>query len=498
MTEKKVRKGLKDSSIALRAASGVLMGALSVALVLFGLKFTSPSYVPGIIFGAFVLGVIIYGTIVFFMSKKAVTAVISIAISVILTVLLLAGYNTLNRSLKAINKVTEASDIEFLEVTVFVKSEDGINGIAELADKKVGYFPDDEHSLEMMDDIKAATDNSAVFVESDGKVALVESLLKGEADAIILNDSFVDILSEQPGYENVGDKLKGIYTKEIGIEREIIIPEVTVEKEEEDSFEDVKLTAGEDEFIVYVSGIDKWGSIYTRSRSDVNILAAVNAKTGRVQLINTPRDYYVYLPLQGANDKLTHAGLYGIDSSKAALEELYGVHIDYYIRMNFSGFEKIIDSLGGIDVYSEYDFTVDPIKHYTVGYNHLTGLEALAFARERYAFAAGDVQRGNNQMAVINAVIDKMTSPAILKNFDEVLDGVEDTVSTDMPADMIYNLLAYRISQGTDWKIDNYTVTGRGENLTTYSIPDMPVYVMMPNEDNVSEAVRLMESVLSE
>ena len=63
------------------------------------------------------------------------------------------------------------------------------------------------------------------------------------------------------------------------------------------------------------------------------------------------------------------------------LERLYGVQIDYYLRINFSGFVDIIDALGGIDVNSEYEFTVEPIKTYHVGINHLTGLEALAFAK---------------------------------------------------------------------------------------------------------------------
>ena len=178
-----------------------------------------------------------------------------------------------------------------------------------------------------------------------------------------------------------------------------------------------------DTFLLYLSGIDVWGATETQSRSDVNILMAVNRKTHKVQLVNTPRDYYVTLPISnGSRDKLTHAGIYGVEVSEGALENLYGVDVDYYLRLNFSGFEAIIDAVGGIDVYSEYDFTVEPIKHYTEGMNHLTGLESLAFVRERKSFNAGDVQRGKNQMEMVKALVSKFTSEDILKSYDTWMD----------------------------------------------------------------------------
>lgn len=182
----------------------------------------------------------------------------------------------------------------------------------------------------------------------------------------------------------------------------------------------------------------------------------------------------------------------------SALENLYGIKIDYYIRMNFSGFESVIDTLGGVNVYSQYDFTVDPIKHYTVGYNHLTGLEALAFARERHAFANGDIQRGINQMEVIKAVISRMTSVDALENYDKLLGEVEDCVMMDIPSNVIYDLVRYQLSSDVSWKIDNYTVTGTGDSTYTYSMPNRTCYVMQPDEDKVDEAKKLIEDVLGE
>lgn len=252
-------------------------------------------------------------------------------------------------------------------------------------------------------------------------------------------------------------------------------------------------------FVVYFSGIDVWGWTDTKSRSDVNIIAAVNTNTRHIQLINTPRDYYVEMPISnGAKDKLTHAGLYGVENSMGTLSMLYDIDIDYYLRVNFSGFEAIIDEMGGVDVYSEYDFTVDPIKHYTEGYNHLTGLEALAFVRERHAFSSGDNQRGRNQMALLNAMIQKVCSADFLANHDKIIEDLADMYRTNIPDDVIAGLIFNQLLNNETWTVDSYAVTGTGGTETTYSTPDSAGYVMIPNDADVEQAKELLQSVLTE
>lgn len=100
------------------------------------------------------------------------------------------------------------------------------------------------------------------------------------------------------------------------------------------------------------------GSITTTSRSDVNIIMTVNPNTHKILLTTTPRDYYVTIPgISGEQrDKLTHSGIYGVDASMATLEDIYGIDISYYARFNFTSLVKIVDALGGVDVYSEYAF----------------------------------------------------------------------------------------------------------------------------------------------
>lgn len=138
-------------------------------------------------------------------------------------------------------------------------------------------------------------------------------------------------------------------------------------------------------FAVYISGIDTYGEISTVSRSDVNMLAVVNPANNSILLVNTPRDYYVQLHgTAGTKDKLTHAGVYGIDMSRKTLEDLYGIEIPYYVRVNFSSLVTIVDTVGGVEVYSDRDF-----KSFRVGANQLSGTQALEFSRERYSFSEG-------------------------------------------------------------------------------------------------------------
>lgn len=262
------------------------------------------------------------------------------------------------------------------------------------------------------------------------------------------------------------------------------------------SWGDDIITAPSGCFIAYVSGIDTVGSVDVKRRSDVNILAVVNTNTGTIQLIDTPRDYFVILPQVNAADKLTHAGIYGTDYSIAALEKLYGVHVDYFLRMNFTGFVKIVDTIGGLDVYSQYEFTVDPVKTYTVGMNHLNGVEALAFARERYSFSSGDLQRGVNQMAVINAMVQKFATPEVIYNFQAILDCVSDSMQTSMPTDVIYSFVNRQIQTGTGWNINSFEVGGFGASSTTYSGPTKVGYVMTPNDNDVAAAHNLIRSVV--
>ena len=314
--------------------------------------------------------------------------------------------------------------------------------------------------------------------------ALADRLRAGEVRAILLGDAYAQALSEAPGYQWTAQRLRQVGSLELELEGTPAEP----------------LDVPEDlprRFLVYLSGTDTFGSAATRARSDVNILAAVDTQAKKLLLVATPRDFYVTFPeTGGAKDKLAHAGVYGVEASAAALEGLYGVTVDYWVKMNFTGFVELIDALGGVEVYSDQEFTVEPIKTYRQGYNQLTGLEALAFARERYSFPDGDYQRAKNQMEVIRAVVEKCSSFALVQNFRPVLEAAGEHLETNMPKEHLYGLAAQQLGDPGPWTVETYTAQGDSAYRETWSMPGQELYVILPGEASVQEAKEKLAAAL--
>ncbi|MDR1441122.1 MAG: LCP family protein, partial [Bifidobacteriaceae bacterium] len=243
-------------------------------------------------------------------------------------------------------------------------------------------------------------------------------------------------------------------------------------------------------FVVYISGIDTSGPINRVSRSDVNMLMVVNPSTGSVLLVNTPRDYYVQLHgTTGTKDKLTHAGIYGVQKSIDTLQDLYEIDIDYYARVNFSSLVKIVDTLGGVDVDVDQAFTSrNGNFSFTQGINHMNGEQALGFSRERYSFAAGDRARGQNQQKVISALIDKASQRSNLLRYDKLLDALDGAVEMNVPMEQISSVVRQRLEDGKSWQTESISVDGTGDSLPTYSMGAQKLYVMIPDEGTLKSA----------
>ena len=486
--EKSDNKSVKIISIITRSVTAVMfIIGISLATKLFSMHLLPSKYVI-----ALCAVVVILAIIGWLVSSKSIPAFFVSFVCVLLTGVMMYGLLAVIRLDRTLNKISTDSRLEVVQMSVIVLDEDEAQNIGDISGYSVGFNASDNAS----DDMKVELTNKLVdrpdYKEYANVMFLADALLDKKVQAVILNSSYIEIISELEGYEDFKDKVRILDTIPVETEATYDVDEKNGEKKEE-----YKLSSDEDTFVVYISGIDTYGDVNTRSRSDVNILAVVNTKTGNIQLINTPRDYYVPLSISGGvRDKLTHAGIYGIEVSEDTLGMLYDIKVDYYLRMNFSSFEKIIDRLGGIDVYSEYDFSVGSYN-YKAGTNHLNGKEALAFARERHAFLTGDVQRGKNQMEVIKAVIAKLTSKDILKNYDAVLNDLEDCFQTDMEPETIYSLVQYQLSSGKSWTVNSYTVTGFDSHDTTYSMPGFTAYVMVPDETKVDEAKRLIEETLN-
>lgn len=293
---------------------------------------------------------------------------------------------------------------------------------------------------------------------------MVDSLLDERVGALILNPAYVDILEEMEGYSDFSENTRilcEILTPEQLSEE--TLPDVTepATTEPVGTTEAAPLGITEKTFVVYLSGTDTKAKVFRTCRSDVNIIAVVNPVTHQVLLLNTPRDYYVPNPAgKDKLDKLTHCGMYGIENSVLTLSRLYDIPIDYYARINFSGFEKLIDAMGGITVYSSTSFKAG---NYTVqkGENVLNGENALHFARERYHVAGGDNGRGKNQMRVITAVINKLTSSTtLISNYSNILNSLGDMFTMSVPAEDAGSLVKMQLEDMPKWEVFSFAVTG--------------------------------------
>ena len=257
-----------------------------------------------------------------------------------------------------------------------------------------------------------------------------------------------------------------------------------------------------DAFIVYVSGIDVYGPIKTNSRSDVNILMVVNPTTHKILLVTTPRDFYIPFPgvTGGKRDKLTHAGIYGVDVSMAALGQLYDIQPDFYARVNFTSLIKVVNALGGVKVYSEASFkqVIDgEVTYVSKGWNYFNGEQALAFCRERKQLSDGDYQRGKNQEAVLKAIIEKILSPAVLKGANGLLDSVKGNIETNMSMEQIQELVKSQLNDPQSWSIDMMAASGRGDSNYCYSMPGTKLYVSWPDEVSVKAIKNAIEEVMN-
>lgn len=314
---------------------------------------------------------------------------------------------------------------------------------------------------------------------------LANGLLEKQVEAILLNEAYISILNE--GIKDFSNNIRILDDTKVEIE-----VEDTNNKDEEI----VKLDNTES-FNVYISGIDTYGKISSVSRSDVNIIATINPNTSKVLLTNVPRDMYVPLDGKtGLKDKLTHAGVYGINTSMGTLENFLGIDISYYVRINFSSLIKIVDFIGGVDVYSAYSFKAGN-RYYNTGMNYdLSGNEALAFSRNRFAFIDGDRQRGRNQQQVIAAIIKKIANQKDVNVYFNLINTLENSFQTNMDRDTINSFVYKQLENNYNWNILFNDVNGYDSSNYTYSYPWQKLYVMEVDVNSLDNAKNMIYTVL--
>ena len=379
-----------------------------------------------------------------------------------------------------INKTASYSEIE---MKVVVPANSSISDVSELTNVQAPTSADESNINALIANIKSEKGVELTVDPVDSYQSAYENLINGSSQAMVLNSSYSSLL--ELSYNDYESNLKTIYTYKI-----------------KKAIEDTAKTTDKNVFNIYISGIDTSGAVSTVSRSDVNLILTVNMNTHKILMTTTPRDSYVRIPDGGADqyDKLTHAGIYGIETSVKTLENLYDIPINYYARLNFTSFVKLINALGGVTVYNDQAFTsLNGNYNFGVGNINLTsGEEALGFVRERYSLEHGDYDRGNNQLKVIQAIVEKLTSFQSVSNYSDVISTLQDSIQTNMPLNTMMSLVNEQLDSGKTFIFSSQEVTGTGSTgqLTSYAMPNASLYMIQLDDASVAKASQAIKNVM--
>lgn len=395
-------------------------------------------------------------------------------------------------------KLGSLSDEMTNNVSVIVMKSSNYNSLKDLSGKKIGTTSElDAKSTEKcLTDIKKSID----FDQEDYPNYNQEmtDLYDGRIDGVILDESSRGIVYEQ--FLNISQVTKVVHTTSYKAPREHAIV---------DSKHPVDVT--KDPFTIYFSGNDSFGDIQETGRTDSNMLVTVNPKTHRILMTSIPRDYYVPVACaedaadgcpDGQKDKLTHTGLYGVQTTINTIEDFMDVDINYYVRVNFSSLTNIVDAIGGVDVTVgkglavDQFYTDDTIGGVVEGENHLDGQKALAYARERYAYEDGDLQRVKNQQQVLKAIIKKVKSPSMLLKYASLIDAIGSAIETNMPSSSITNFVKFQLASNSSWKFESYPMVGDTGMEFSPSLGDT-VSVTYQDRGSIETAHDKIEAILN-
>ena len=457
--------------------NSIILGIISIISILFIIKLDilPLKYLIPLILSLILIPLILIILMINKKIKKKIKKIISI-ISIIIIIILSLILFYMNKTYNFLNSLKNKGYI--IENYSVIVLKNRYEEIEELNNKTIDYYNNENSNIEqalqeLENKIKIKKED-----ETDNQ-KLIEKLLNEKTDAIVIEQSQKKILEENE--PNFDDDTKVIYTIQIKVKQESSSKQVNVKKAP---------------FNVYISGIDTYGSIESVSRSDVNIVASINPSTHQILLTTIPRDYYVELSdTDGEYDKLTHAGIYGTETSIKTIENLLDIDINYYVKVNFSSVENIVNALNGVDVYSEYSFIGYEGTVFNEGYNTVNGFQALDFARTRKTVPGGDRTRGQNQQALIHAILNKAMKKEIITKYTSILSSIEGTFETNMTTDEMTSIIKQQLKEMQKWNITSISLEGYDGYGYTYSYPWQELYVMMQDEDSIENAKQKIQAV---
>ena len=454
--------------------------ALVLLFTMFNYNFLSFRFLNIII----TIGLLVVLAISIFLQKSKKSPLVTTVVLVIFSLVSLVGIFGFKQMIDITNRMNQTAAFSEVEMSIVVPKESDIKDVSQLTSVQAPTKVDKNNIETLMSALKK---DKKVDVKVDDVASYQEAydnLKSGKSKAMVLSGSYASLLESVDS--NYASNLKTIYTYKI-------------KKKNNNSAKQVDSKV----FNIYISGIDTYGSISTVSRSDVNIIMTVNMNTHKILLTTTPRDAYVKIPGGGADqyDKLTHAGIYGVETSEQTLENLYGIKIDYYARINFTSFLKLIDQLGGVTVHNDQAFTSLHGKFdFPVGDIQMNSEQALGFVRERYSLDGGDNDRGKNQEKVISAIVNKLASLKSVSNFTSIVNNLQDSVQTNMSLDTINALANTQLDSGSKFTVTSQAVTGTGSTgqLTSYAMPNSSLYMMKLDDSSVTSASQAIKNLMEE
>jgi len=427
----------------------------------------------------------IFFSFIFFLnfSKKKGVRYIGNIFSILLIFLELFGMYYLFITMGFISNITNGN-YSLYNYNVVVLKDSKLDSIKDIDNKTIGISEtiDDATLIKLKNKIKKKI--NVKYKNYEDSHSLIEELISSNLKVIILENSEIDLLREED--ITSFNELKIIYKIEIKNSVKDLKESVNINKEP---------------FNIYISGIDTFGNINSSSRSDVNILVSVNPKTEKILITWIPRDYYLKINNSNYKDKLTHAGIYGIDTSIYAIENLLDVDINYYVKVNFTSVINIVDSLGGITIDNDESFNGYDVdnnyKKYTFkkGMITLDGTETLVYVRERHNVSGGDLGRGRHQVIVLEALINKIKNPDIIKNYNNLIKSLDKSFVTNMSKNTILSFVKKELISSRNWQIASETLTGTNGYEYTYSYKKNKLYVMLPLEESIHDAKEKLKEI---
>lgn len=407
--------------------------------------------------------------------------IIGKVISLLLSVLMVFGSVMINKGYSTLDDITN-SNTKSAHYAIVVLKSSKINSLSELQNESIEYCLQYDKEKDMNQVIAEAKkkESSLNFDVAMTYSKLGDDLYNNTVNAILINTAYNGMFEENhPDFQN---EVKEIWASDIETKVKDFSTRVSVTNTP---------------FIIYISGIDTYGSITTVSRSDVNMIVTVNPNTKKILLTSIPRDYYVTLANMKKKDKLTHSGIAGPENTVKTMAQFLGTDINYYARVNFTSLVTMVDALGGITVNVDQDFSAGGYT-YKLGFQQMNGKEALAYSRERHSFADGDNVRVKHQQDVLMAMLNKMMSPAVITNYSSVLKAISGCFETNMASSDITDLIKMQINDNASWTFKQKQFTGTGVMQTGGAyMPDSKLYYMIPNDDSVKENLQAIKDVLN-